>query len=184
MKSRKKRHHYKRVKPKGIFCIEGDWWGDLHRESSVHPALELLKQWDPYYIPHVYRDASTRGEFDHYLKKWVQGQLRKFPILYLAFHGEPGQLWIGDRRSSCNCVTLEDLAEQLEGKCSGKIIHFGSCGTLDLHGHTLNNFVRQTKALAICGFCDEIQWLESTAFDLQVFAAMQSNALTRAAQGP
>jgi hypothetical protein len=169
----------KRVKPKGVFCIEGDWWGKVHRQSSVRPALELLHQWDPYYIPFVHRDVATRQEFEYYVRKWRQKGTRKYPILYLAFHGDPGVLYVGDGRASRNRVSLDDVADLLDAACAGRIIHFGSCGTLDLHGHRLNGFLKRTHALAICGFCDSILWLDSTAFDLHVFAAMQLNALTR-----
>jgi hypothetical protein len=169
----------RRVKPKGIFCLEGDWWGKVHQRASVRPALDLLNQWDPYYIPYQYHDVATRDEFDHYVAKWRQNRFRDYPILYLAFHGAPGILSVGDRRSSRNNVTLDELAEQLKGACHRRIIHFGSCGILSLHGNYLNSFVRRTHALAICGFSDNVLWLESTAFELQVFAAMQLNTMTK-----
>lgn len=44
----------RRIKAKGIFCLEGDWWGSMFKESSVRPALELLKQCDPYFVPFVH----------------------------------------------------------------------------------------------------------------------------------
>jgi len=52
---------------KGIFCLEGDWWGKLHKPSSVEPILELLHQWDPFHVPYVRRDVATREEFEYYL---------------------------------------------------------------------------------------------------------------------
>ena len=175
---RGKRQRRQKVKPKGIFCLEGDWWGKIARQASVEPALEVLHQWDPYYIPYVHRDVATRAEFDHDLSKWCQKGASKYPILYLAFHGDPGVIYTGDRRKGENTVSLDELEDQLEGACSRRIIHFGSCSTIDVNGNRINRFLRNTGALAVCGFREAVYWLDSTAFELVVFGAMQLNALT------
>ena len=164
---------------KGICCLEGDWWGRLDRLSTVEPILKLLRRWNPYYVPYVHRDVATREEFEFYVRKWTQRGAAKFPILYLAFHGDRSTLYIGDRRVSKNHVTLGELAGMLEGRCGKKVIFFGSCETLDLHGHSINAFVRRTGALAVCGYREKVDWLDSTAFELVALGAFQLHAQTR-----
>lgn len=178
MKDGRAKRGRQRANPKGIFCLEGDWWGHVTRKASVEPVLEVLHQWDPYYVPFVHRDVATRSEFEYYIKKWVQRASIKFPILHLAFHGGPGEVSFGDARVSSNVVSLEELAYLLENKCHKRIIHFGSCDTLDVHGHAINRFLRTTRALAVCGYRGSVDWLQACAFELIVFSGLQHNKLT------
>lgn len=166
-------------KSKGIFCIEGDWWNNLKQHASVEPILSLLAKWDPYFVPYIHRDVGTRDAFDLYMRKWLQRGHGKYPILYLSFHGEQRTICIGDMRIARNRVTLDDLEKLLEGKCARRIIYFGCCDTLDVHGTSLNGFLRRTGALAVCGYIADVDWLEATAFEVLVFGAMQENAFTR-----
>ena len=172
-----------RIVPKGIFCLEGDWWGKLHKGSSVEPILELLRQWDPYYVPYVRRDVATRAEFEYYLSRWAQKSMSAYPILYLAFHGESSELTIGDQRVAENRVTVAELGDLLEGKCHGRMVYFGSCNTLDLHGNSINAFLRKTRAVAVCGYRRDVDWLDATAFEITVMSAMQIHTMTRRGAG-
>lgn len=173
------RKSHRRSATKGVFCLEGDWWGKLYRTSTVEPILELLGHWDPYYVPHVRRDVATRAEFDLYLGKWLERRMDRYPILYLAFHGEESTLLIGDSRHPENRVTLDELGAALQGRCARRIIYFGSCGTLALHGNSINAFLRKTGALAVCGYRHDVEWLGSTAFELLALGALQEFSLTR-----
>jgi hypothetical protein len=168
-----------RVVPKGIFCLEGDWWGKLHKGSSVEPILDLLHQWDPYYVPYVRRDVATRAEFEYYISRWAQKRMAAYPILYLAFHGKSSEVTIGDHRRIENRVTIAELGDMLEAKCHGRMIYFGSCQTLDLHGNSIQAFLRKTGALAVCGYRRDVEWLDSTAFELVMMSAMQLHSMTR-----
>ena len=166
-----------RTKTKGIFCLEDDWWGTMKKPSSVEPILHLLNQWDPYYVPYIHRNTPTRAALTYYLKKWMQQEYKRYPILYLAFHGTPGCIHLGDGRSSESEVSLDWLEGELWGKCNGRIIYFDACSTLKINGNRLNSFLTNTGALAVCGYKGDVNWLRSTAFDLLVFAAMQDFAL-------
>ena len=168
---------------KGIFCLEGDWWGKLHRGSSVEPILELLRQWDPYYVRYVRRDVATRSEFEYYISRWAQKSMAAYPILYLAFHGKSSEVTIGDQRLAENRITVAELGDMLEGRCHGRMIYFGSCDTLDLHGNSIQAFLRKTGAIAVCGYRRDVEWLEATAFELVVMAAMQIHSMTRQGAG-
>jgi hypothetical protein len=163
---------------KGIFCLEGDWWNNLKKPSSVEPILELLAKSDGYRVPYVHLNVGDRRSLDLYLAKWTQKGFRDHPILYLAFHGNAGGIQVGDRRVPDNTVTLKALGELLEGKCKNRVIFFGSCETVNVHGKRLNTFLKQTGALAVCGYCGNVDWMLSTAFELLVLAYLQENSLT------
>lgn len=167
-----------RISRKGIFCLETDWWGVQHR-TTVEPVLQLLNTYDDLRIPYIHRDVGTREEFDHYLKKWTQKGLSRYPILYLGFHGEPGVLCVGERRGDAGRVTLVELGELLEGECKGRVIHLGSCSTLDHHGRLINTFLQRTGAVAILGYRATIDWVESAAFEVILLGALQEVSLTK-----
>ena len=161
---------------KGIFCLEGDWWGVKDR-TSVEPTLRLLETMGGYKVPYFHHDVGTQEEFHFYLKKWTGRQFDDYPILYLAFHGERGGIVVGEGRS--NTLTLDHLAERLEGACKGRVIHFGSCSSLDVNGHRLNSFVRRTGACAMFGFRTDVDWLTSAAFELLVLGYLQEVPFTK-----
>ena len=160
---------------KGVFCLENDWWG-VKDKTTVEPLLHLLQTLGTYRVPYVHRDIGTRAEFDFYLKKWCGRSFASHPILYLAFHGSRGCLTVGQGRGKQ--LKLIELAGKLEGRCSGRVIHFGSCSTLDANGNTLNAFLRRTDALAVFGFRRDVDWLDSAAFDLLVLGYLQSVPFT------
>ena len=86
-----------------------------------------------------------------------------------AFHGEADGLFVGEGRG--NRLNLNQLGERLDGKCRGRIIHFGSCATVDVPDHALDAFLRRTGALAVFGYMADVEWLESAAFDLLVLGS-------------
>ncbi len=157
-------------KKKGIFCLEGDWWG-VRDKTSVEPLLRLLETMGDYKVPYFHHDVATHEEFDFYLNKWRGKSFASHPILYLAFHGEPGGIAVGEGRN--NTLALDDLAQRLEGACKRRVIHFGSCSTLDVHGNELNSFLRRTGACAVLGFRTDVDWPKSAALDLLVLAYLQ-----------
>ena len=73
---------------------------------------------------------------------------------------------------------LRELAVLLEGACQGRVIHFGSCATLELHGNTLNRFMRDTGALALFSYRSDVDRLSSCAFDLLLLDALQKVPFT------
>ena len=153
---------------KGIFCLEAcAWFGGLKDKTTVEPVLRLLESTKDYRVPYLHFDVATREELDFYLKKWCGTSFgESHPILYLAFHGQRDGLFVGEGRG--NRLNLNQLGERLDGKCRGRIIYFGSCATVDVHGHALNAFLRRTRALAVFGYKADVEWLESAAFDLLV----------------
>jgi hypothetical protein len=158
---------------KGIYCIEGIWnHNDIRDKSTVLPILELLDKGA--YCEYIYHDSVTVEELEFYLERWKSKRVNsKFPILYLAFHGDPGCIYLTQKIK----YTLEELSELLEDKCSGKIIYFGSCSTLNIDKRRIKSFLEKTGAIAAIGYKKEVEWIQSTACDLFVFEALQSDKL-------
>lgn len=165
----------KKDQKKGVFCLEADWWG-VKDKTSVEHILRLLESIGGYTVPYVHHDVGTREEFNFYIDKWKQS-FTSYPILYLGFHGDSRGITVGEGRN--NLLSLSDLAERLEGSCRGRVVHFGSCGTLDVHGHTLNTFLERTGALAVCGYKEEVDWIASAALDLLVLGGLQDVSFRR-----
>jgi hypothetical protein len=168
-----------RKKAKGVFCLEGEWENALEAPSSVKPVLVLLKKSSQYTVPYIRRDIGTMAEFEFYVDKALQARYSEYPILYLAFHGAKGRILVGDRRKAESKVTLEVLEELLANRCKGRIIYFGACDTMGVHGSNLNRFLKKTGALAVCGYTKTVDWIRSAAFDLLVLDAMQRFSFTR-----
>lgn len=164
---------------KNIFCLEGDWWGDLKKPSTVRPIFELVGQMKPH-PKYIHRGIGTREEFDHYLRVWTQKKYAAFPILYLAFHGNPRSLIVGDARRRNAPAGLDAIAEVLAGRCQRRIVHFGACSTLDCDARHLKRFLNTTGALAVSGYTRDIGWMDSAAFEVFLLSTMQYNARTRA----
>ena len=164
----------------GIFCLETDWWGVKDR-TTVEPVLALLER--RLRVPYIRRTIGTREEFQHYVRKWTQQGLAPFPILYLAFHGEPGILYVGEKRGAGKELSIQTLGEMLAGKCKRQIIHFGACETVGVHGNTLNAFLAETQALAVMGYREAVDWVESAAFDLLLLGSLQDVTMTKQGVG-
>ena len=166
-----------RSSTKGVFCLEGDWYPDLRRPTTVGPVLDLLEKSNIPPVPSIRRDIGTVPELEYYLQKWTQQRYARYPILYLGFHGSPGELHVGPRYAEQ--VTLDWLEDRLEGKCKRRVIHFGSCGTLATHGNRLNRFLERTEAIAVCGDKGVVDWMLSTAFEIVLLSGFQQNTFTR-----
>ncbi len=168
----------RRPRVHGIFCLEGEWWG-THDRTTVEPALGLLRSYSGLQMPYLHRDVATRPELLHYLNKWTQRGMARYPILYLGFHGSPGEIYLEDRRRGDSTVTLADLEEELEGRCRKRLIYFASCGTVGVHGQTLNKFLRRTEAVAVVGYRADVEWIEAAAFDVLALGLLGGLTLTR-----
>ncbi|MDO9186147.1 MAG: hypothetical protein Q7W13_09060 [Bacteroidia bacterium] len=155
---------------KGIYCLEGLWDRDLQNKSTVLPILELLHKGG--ICNYIYHTCATKEELEFFLKKWKQKAIiTKFPILYLAFHGKKGHIYITHN----NTYSLNDLAGILENSAQGKVIYFASCETLNAAERTIQSFLKKTNAIAAIGYKQEVDWMIATAFELLVLDALQQD---------
>jgi len=158
--------------PKYVFCIEGDWEGNLNRTASVRPVLELLDINAG--VKFIYRDCSTIGEMEFLIGKWRQRGYSRYKILYLAFHGSQGEILINSR----DRVTLEQLGERLDGRCHRRLIYFGACSVLAIDERVIKRFLRTSGAKAVCGYTTDVDWMKSTALDLIAMSELQKFSMT------
>lgn len=149
----------------GVFCLEGPWSNLLTDDSSVRPLLEVLERRGA--IRFAHRDAITKEEFERYILQWTQSQYRHLKVGYLAFHGKPGAIWVGNKT-----VQLDELRETLRGRLSGRVLYFGSCATMRVPRVEIQEFQRVTKARAVVGYTQDIDWIESAAFELNLLDAL------------
>ena len=159
---------------RGIYCLEGARFGKKD-QTTVEPALRLLETVRDPPVPCLHREVATRGELEVRLRQWGQPEFETHPILYLAFDGRPGHIELGRGEGS---LDLREMATLLEGACNGRVMHFGSCATLDQHGNTLNRFMRRTGALALLSYRSDVDRLSSSAFDLLLLGALQDVPFT------
>ncbi|MDD4889191.1 MAG: hypothetical protein PHU85_04620 [Phycisphaerae bacterium] len=165
-------------KRKGIYCIEAEWSSQATDRTSVAPLLELLSQVCG--IRSYHRDAVNADAAEVLLARWCQKKFRAYPILWLACHGKEGEILFQDGRATNGRMTIDQIEKVLQGKCRRTVIYFGSCSVLDLNGNRWQRFLRRTEALAVCGYCEDVDWVDSSAFELLLLTQLQENELTRA----
>ena len=158
--------------PRGIFCIETVWLEDAD-QTSVRPILQFLK--DSYLeVPFIHRTALTMEEFVFQLERWTELAVPEYPILYLGYHGDAGNISLAQGYDGIlNQVTFEAMCDQLVNMCINRVVHFSSCCTLDLETQTARDFLDQTGASAVSGYTMEVDWMQSLAFDLMYLERMQ-----------
>lgn len=159
---------------KNVYCLETDQWYRHKNRTSVEPMLLLLERFMK--ISYECRDVGTRAEFKYMLNKYFKRVYDTHPILYLAFHG-----WYAENdhpdayinTGDGTTIYLSELENMIKSRCSDRVIHFGACGVMETHGTRLNAFVKETKALGILGYRDEVDWLEAAAFDALLIYYLQ-----------
>ena len=158
---------------KHIYCLEGMWNDyNLKDQSSVTPLLEFLAKSNS--CDYIHHDCATRNELEFFLRKWAQKSIsKKFPILYLACHGEQEKIFLNRR----DFITLDEIAEILKDQCYGKVFYFGSCSTLKTDKRRIQSFLTKTNAIAAIGYQIDVDWMKSSACDLLVFEALQDDML-------
>ncbi len=131
----------------------------------MRPVFDLLASQE--YLQLVHRDVGTTAELQYYAAKMVHGRYKRFTIVHLAFHGNPGKLWVGDDH-----VDLEGLADLLGEACRDRVVHFGSCSTMRVSAARLAAFKERTGAVAVSGYVKDVGWIESCAFEMLLFSAL------------
>ena len=163
------------TKHRGVFCIETVWY-ETQDHTSMRPLLELLR--DGYLqVPFVHRTAMTKDEFTFHVVEWLTLDPRRFPILYLGYHGEHGAIQLGGGGfMDENELEFHEVAERLvvAGRCANRVVHFASCSTLDIDQGATELFLDQTGASAVSGYAEPVDWVEAATFDMLYIKRMQS----------
>ena len=161
-------------KNRGIFCIETVWFGNEDR-TSIRPMLEFLESAYTQ-VPFIHGDAVSLDEFKYHLVRWMVTEPSEYPILYLGYHGESGNISLIDDQVSYDFETkieFGEISQFLAGKCKNRVVHFASCGTLDVSTKEAESFLEETGASSVSGYRDDVNWIESMAFELLFLERMQ-----------
>jgi hypothetical protein len=151
---------------KNIYCLEGDWQKDLRKQSSIYASLMFLeKNCD---IKHIHKHCGTKESLFYYLNQWKLKKYSSYSICYLAFHGFEGEITIGK-----DSVTLEEISDILEDSCKDKIIFIGSCLVLQADKSRINDFLKKTGALCVCGYKVSVDFVASSVFEMLVLDLLQ-----------
>lgn len=131
-----------------VFCLEESVWADkvgLSDQTSVLPSLELLRRMRAV-SEFVHRHAFREAEFESYLR-WRQKdrRVRTFGTVFLAFHGTPKGLEVGNDQ-----ISLDDLARQI-GTLPHGVVHLGSCSVLRRNEVAVQRFLDATGARLVSG---------------------------------
>jgi hypothetical protein len=109
--------------------------------------------------------CNTREELKYNLNLLCK---RNYGVLYFAFHGSPGRIHLHRDR-----VKLPELAGMMNHRFTNWIIHFGTCSTLR-KPTAVREFVEQTGVAMVTGFTRDVDWIESSSFELLLFKALHT----------
>ena len=153
---------------RNIFCIEGCWSNHPKSRLSIRPILELLNTF--YGVKYIYRKCLSKEDFLTTLHTFTYKHYVNYPILYIAYHGLTNRICIGN-----DTITLKEIADVLEGKTTGKIIHFGSCSTLNTSDRNITNFMERTGCSHLSGYKKDVEYNDSNAFELLYLHYLQNH---------
>jgi len=128
------------------------------------PILKLVSRLHD--LKFIYLTCDTREELKHNLNK-----LKKKPgygILYLSFHGHPGQIVLDTLR-----IRMESLASYMERGFENWVVHFGSCETIDIEVSRITRFMDATAVSMVLGYKKDVNWSEAAALDLLILDWLQ-----------
>ena len=151
-----------------IFCLETEWEQsvyDLTHDTQARPMLEFLKSSNN--IDFIFRQVATKADFDYYISHLKQASYKNYTIVYLCFHGLKGLISFADyrRNSDKGNYDLMDLAEDNPQIFDNKIVHFGSCKTLNMNTDEIVEFKKQTGALMVTGYECSVEMTGSFIFE-------------------
>lgn len=154
-----------RRKMPAIWAMESKWSSSVRDVRSVTPALEALEAVGAARYAHV--AINSPQDFIAQLKRLGQKQHDRFTIGYIAMHGSPGKVYAG-RKS----IDLLSVGEELPpAALKKKVLHFGSCSVLTDEDQQ-QELLKALGVKAITGFTENVDWMESLAFELLLFNAL------------
>lgn len=142
---------------KNIACLESLWDENLENRLTVRPILQIAATLNDVQV--IYLTCNTVEEFKHNLVKLKRR--RGYGVLYLSLHGSPGEVHVDDA-----VLDLESLAALMGKGFQNWILHFGSCGTVDVPRGRLQRFIAATGVALVVGYRGDVVWVDSAALDL------------------
>jgi len=156
--------------------MEGDWSASVRDVRSVDPVLAALQA--SRRAHHAKRHINDADDLIQGFKRWGQRQHNGFNIGYIALHGSPSTVHVGRK-----AVDLYELGEKLpRATLAKKALHFGSCSVLDLNRREQQALRKALGVKVVTGFTNDVEWIESLAFELLLFDALTWYAYPSAAE--
>lgn len=142
-----------------IFGIEGEWDNDFKENLTIKSSLTLLKE--VCNIEYIFRKTNTVNSLLSYLKASSKSSYKKYGTIVIATHGTRNDIEVSKNEN----ITIEELTDECKNLFEGKIVHFSSCGVMQ-NEKGVFYFKEMTSAKAVCGYTKEIDFLESSIFDI------------------
>jgi hypothetical protein len=155
-----------RTYKKRIACLETLWDTNIQDRLDVVPILELASKVNAVDFTHLTCHTKEELRFNLRMLKRKSG----YGILYVAFHGGPGEIYLYDNST----ISLEQFAEYMGRGFNGWIVHFSTCGTIGVEQQRLAKFIAATNVSMIVGYKRDVDWMEGAALDLLLFSWLQS----------
>ena len=155
------------TKQRYIYCLEGNWNKHPHSNQSIKPILDLLFTFSK--IKYIYRKCSTKEDFIKGLQAFTQKRYSNYTVLYIAYHGRKNRIYFGKA-----FITLKEIADVLEGKLNGKIVHFESCSAINTTESNITDFINHTGCPFVSVYKKDVPYIESSAFELLYFNVLNT----------
>lgn len=155
---------------KKIFVLESSWdESEPLKNSSVMPFIsEFAKQREIKAYHQVFTDTKS---FEHWVKAFNK-ESNGDALLYIASHGNYGSLEALNSK-----IQRTTVIDRISKAKNIPYVHFGSCH----FGNriTLNLLMKRSKHLKwAAGYMEEVDWMESTLFDLFIWSRISPNGRT------
>jgi hypothetical protein len=151
--------------------METAHWTVRRRSPSVEPLLRLIERTQG--TPYIHRQFSNWDELQGLLGEATDVRRRRYPIVYVACHGQARRIALRDRKDrGGRVVTLRELAGPLRQRGLGKLMLFSACSFMRGSKIELQRFVADTGVSAIMGYQRDVGWIESAQLELGLLASM------------
>lgn len=152
-----------------IFAIEGEWEAKLNKDLTIKSTLTLLQEVRD--VNFIFRKTNTVKSLLSYLETSSTASYKKYGTIVIATHGNGKDIEL----SEGEYITLKKLGKRCEGMFEGKAVHFSSCEIMkDEKG--MIEFKKITNAKCVCGYTKNVDFLESSVFDILLLYRLYKNS--------
>ncbi|WP_176225617.1 DUF6642 family protein [Arenibacter troitsensis] len=153
------------------YCLEGVPDIETDKITEAQENLEQLAM--QYGVASIYKTCDTIEGLEDSLNALVldDHHFKDYEIIYLVMSGEANSICLNGYYYS-----LQEIAELLEGRLKGKILHFSNAKVLDLDEEEAQYFLDITGAKGVSGYGKEFNGISSVNLDKAFFSLFQEDA--------
>jgi len=153
---------------KFIFCLEAV--KDTTKETITEVFSNLQQLAASQWIDSIYQTCDTIESFEDSMNALLYDDhnFKNYEIIYLVMPGQENSICINNYYYS-----MEEIAELLDGKMKGKIVHFSNAKALDLTPEEAQYFLDVTRAKAISGYGEASIANSSSGLDRVFFSLFE-----------